>query len=252
MPDNHNRALAGKVAVVTGASRNIGRAIALILAGEGAAIVVNAVTNAADAKAVAGEITAAGGRAIHHLADVRDESAVNAMAAAAVEAFGRIDILVNNAAVRRHHPIAELSFAEWREITGIILDGAFLCAKACLPHMRAAGGGAIVNIGGVSAHIGAPDRAHVMAAKAGLVGLTKALAVELAGDGITANCVVPGTIDTVRGGSAGQQANFSHASLVERLGKPEEIAAMVRHLCLPEGGYITGQTIHVSGGRYLG
>lgn len=252
MPDNENRALAGKVAVVTGASRNIGRAIALSLAGEGAAIVVNAVTSAADAKAVAGEITGAGGRAIHHLADVRDESAVNAMMDAAVEAFGRIDILVNNAAVRRHHPIAELSFAEWREITGIILDGAFLCAKACLPHMRAAGGGAIVNIGGVSAHIGAPERAHVMAAKAGLVGLTKALAVELAGDGITANCVVPGTIDTVRGGSAGQQANFSHASLVERLGKPEEIAAMVRHLCLPEGGYITGQTIHVSGGRYLG
>ncbi len=252
MPDNENRALAGKVAVVTGASRNIGRAIALSLAGEGAAIVVNAVTNAADAKAVAGEITGAGGRAIHHLADVRDESAVNAMIDAAVEAFGRIDILVNNAAVRRHHPIADLSFAEWREITGIILDGAFLCAKACLPHMRAAGGGAIVNIGGVSAHIGAPERAHVMTAKAGLVGLTKALAVELAGDGITANCVVPGTIDTVRGGSAGQQANFSHASLVERLGKPEEIAAMVRHLCLPEGGYITGQTIHVSGGRYLG
>ncbi len=252
MPDNENRALAGKVAVVTGASRNIGRAIALSLAGEGAAVVVNAVTSAADAEAVAGEITGAGGRAIHHLADVRDESAVNAMMDAAVEAFGRIDILVNNAAVRRHHPIAELSFAEWREITGIILDGAFLCAKACLPHMRAAGGGAIVNIGGVSAHIGAPERAHVMAAKAGLVGLTKALAVELAGDGITANCVVPGTIDTVRGGSAGQQANFSHASLVERLGKPEEIAAMVRHLCLPEGGYITGQTIHVSGGRYLG
>ncbi len=252
MPDNENRALDGKVAVVTGASRNNGRAIALSHAGEGAAIVVNAVTNAADAKAVAGEITGAGGRAIHHLADVRDESAVNAMMDAAVAAFGRIDILVNNAAVRRHHPISELSFAEWREITGIILDGAFLCTKACLPHMRAAGGGAIVNIGGVSAHIGAPDRANVIDAKAGLVGLTKALAVELAGEGITANCVVPGTIDTVRGGSAGPQANFSHASLVERLGKPEEIAAMVRHLCLPEGGYITGQTIHVSGGRYLG
>ena len=251
MPDNHNRALAGKVAVVTGASRNIGRAIALALAGEGAAVVVNAVTGAAEAKAVAEEIIAAGGRAFDHLADVRDESAVNAMVEAAVEAFGSIDILVNNAAVRREKPIGELTFAEWREITGVILDGAFLCAKACVPHMIAAGGGAIVNIGGVAAHRGVKNRVHVIAAKAGIVGLTKALAAELAEHGITANCVAPGLIDTARGATAGKQASFSEAPLIGRLGRPEEIAAMVRYLCLPDARYMTGQTIHVSGGLYL-
>ena len=251
MPDNHNRALAGKVAVVTGGSRNIGRAIALSLAGEGAAVVVGAGSDAEAARSVADEIAAAGGRGIAHLADVTEEAAVNGLADAAVEAFGRIDILVNNAALRRQQPFVEMTLAQWREITAVVLDGAFLCARACVPHIIAAGGGAIVNIGGISAHVGARNRAHVMAAKAGLIGLTKALALELAEHGITANCVVPGTIDTVRGASAGKRPAFVSTSLIDRLGRPQEIAAMVRHLCLPEARYITGQTIHVSGGRYL-
>ncbi len=251
MPDNHNRPLANKVAVVTGGGRNIGREIVLALARDGAAVVVGAHSDADAARAVAEEAAAAGGRGLALLADVTDEAAVKGLADAAVDAFGRIDILVNNAALRRQVPLVEMSLAEWREVVGVILDGSFLCARACVPHMIAAGGGAIVNLGGVAAHVGVKNRAHVISAKAGLVGLTKALAVELAEHGITANCVVPGTIDTARGASAGKTPSFRVSSLIDRLGRPEEIAAMVHYLCSPAARYITGQTLHVSGGRYL-
>ncbi len=123
-------ALAGKVAVVTGAARNIGREIALALGGEGAAVLVNALGDGRAAETVAGEVTAAGGRGLAHLADVTDEAAVNGMADAAVQAFGRIDILVCNAGIRRQHPFTEVSFAEWRDVLAVSLDAAFLCAKA--------------------------------------------------------------------------------------------------------------------------
>ncbi|MCH7888780.1 MAG: SDR family oxidoreductase [Proteobacteria bacterium] len=252
-PNAGQKVLAGKVAVVTGAARNIGRAIALALAGDGAAVVVGARSDGEAARAVADEVTALGGRGLAHLADVSDEAAVNGLADAAIEAFGRIDILVNNASIRRQQPFEAMTYAQWREITGVNLDGPFLCAKACVPHMLAVGGGAIVNIGGVAGHAGAINRAHVVAAKAGLVGLTKALAVEFAAHGITVNCVVPGLIDTVRGATAESPDPHpgGQRSLIDRLGRPEEIAAMVHHLCLPGAAYVTGQTIHVNGGRYL-
>ena len=251
MPNDVDRPLAGKVAVVTGGGRNIGREIVLALARDGAAVVVGAGSDADAARAVAEEATAAGGRGLAHLADVTDEAAVKGLADAAIDAFGRIDILVNNAALRRQVPLVEMTLAEWREIMGVILDGSFLCARACVPHMIAAGGGAIVNLGGIAAHVGVKNRAHVISAKAGLIGLTKALAVELAEHGITANCVVPGTIDTARGASAGKTPSFRASSLIDRLGRPEEIAAMVHYLCSPAARYITGQTLHVSGGRFL-
>jgi NAD(P)-dependent dehydrogenase (short-subunit alcohol dehydrogenase family) len=130
--------------------------------------------------------------------DVADATAVQAMADAAVKQFDRIDILVNNAALRREKSFAELSYAEWREILDVTLDGAFHCTKACLPALRKSGAGTIVNIGGLSAHTGAKDRAHVVTAKAGLIGFTRALAHDLAADGITVNCVVPGLIGTPR------------------------------------------------------
>ena len=190
--------LAGKVAIVTGAGRNIGRAIALTLAEGGASIVVNARSNRAEADAVAREIEAAGGKALVHIGDVADAVAVQAMADAAVKQFGRIDILVNNAALRREKPFAEMSYAAWREILDVTLDGTFLCVKACLPALRKSGAGTIVNIGGLSAHTGAKNRAHVVTAKAGIIGLTRALAHDLADDGITVNCVVPGLIGTPR------------------------------------------------------
>src|SRR5688500_5166371 len=245
--------LSGKVALVTGAARRIGRATALALAARGAAVVVNTRSSEAEAAAVAAEITQAGGRAIHHLADITDEGAVAAMAERALKAFGRIDILVNNAADRRHVPFTDMTLAEWRHILGIILDGAFLCSRAVLPWMVANRQGTIVNIGGLTAHTGAYNRAHVSTAKAGLVGLTKALAVEFAGQGVTVNCVVPGKIGGGRAASAAKGASIPGPGepLVGRHGTAEEVAALILALSLPTGRFITGQTIHISGGLYL-
>ncbi len=245
--------LSGKVAIVTGAGRNIGRRIALDLAADGAAVVVNGRRDRAAIEAVAGEIEAAGGRAIACLADVADESAVAAMVAAAVDRFGRIDILVSNAGLRRQTPLLEMSHAEWREILSVALDGAFLLAKAVVPHMIAAGGGAIVALSGVSHHVGTKNRVHVAASKAGLEGLMRALAMELAEHRITVNTVAPGSIDTERGASAGARPSSLGGAGVPlgRMGDVGDISAMVRHLCRPEGAYVTGQTIHVNGGIFL-
>jgi 3-oxoacyl-[acyl-carrier protein] reductase len=248
-----NNELTGKVAIVTGAGRNIGRAIALALADGGASVVVNARSNSAEAEAVAREIKSSGGKALVHIGDVADATAVRAMADAAVKQFGRIDILVNNAALRREKPFAEMDYAEWREILDVTLDGAFHCAKACLPALRKSGAGTIVNIGGLSAHTGARDRAHVVTAKAGIIGFTRALAHDLAEDGITVNCVVPGLIGTPRPKGKPEPAHhLTHQTISGERGRPEEVAATVRFLCGPGARYINGQAIHANGGAYLG
>jgi 3-oxoacyl-[acyl-carrier protein] reductase len=245
--------LKDKVAVVTGAGRNIGRMIALALAEGGAAVVVNARSNRAEAESVVREIEQRGGRALAAVADVTDAGAVETMIAAATARFGRIDILVNNAAVRKETPLETMKASEWREILGVILDGAFNCVKSCLPHLKKSNAGAIVNIGGLSAHTGAKHRAHVVTAKAGIVGLTRALAHDLAADRVTVNCVAPGLIDTARNpGTREPQHHQSRNTLVGRLGVPEDIAAAVRFLAGPGARYITGQTLHVNGGAYLG
>src|SRR5216684_3134475 len=230
--------LTGKVAIVTGAGRNIGRAIALALAEGGASIMVNSRSNRAEADAVAREIEFLGGKA---------------MADAALNHFGRIDILVNNAALRREKPFAEMSYSEWREILDVTLDGAFHCTKACLPALRKSGAGTIVNIGGLSAHTGAKNRAHVVTAKAGIIGFTRALAHDLASDGITVNCVVPGLIGTPRPKDKPEPAHhLTHRTITGERGRPEDVAATVRFLCGPGGRYINGQAIHANGGAYLG
>ena len=245
--------LAGKVAIVTGAGRNIGRAIALTLAEGGAAVVVNARSNRAEVDAVVREIESSGGRALAHIGDVADAKAVQAMADAASKKFGRIDILVNNAALRREKPFAEMDYAAWREILDVTLDGAFHCVKACLPALRHSGAGTIVNIGGLSAHTGAANRAHVVTAKAGIVGFTRALAHDLAADGITVNCVVPGLIGTPRPKDKPEPAHHAiHGTISGKKGSPEDVAAMVRFLCSPAARYINGQAIHANGGAYLG
>jgi len=243
--------LTGRVAIVSGSGRNIGRAIALVLAEAGAAVVVNARTRRAEAEAVAREIEGRGGRALVQLADVADAAAVERMVKAAAERFGRIDILVNNAALRRETPLEKMNFVEWREIIGSVLDGAFNCTKACLPHLKKSGAGVVVNIGGLSAHTGAKHRLHVVTAKAGLVGFTRALAKDLAGDDVTVNLVSPGLIETPRTG-AEPQHHQTHATLSGRRGAPADVAAMVRFLAGPGARYITGQTIHVNGGAFLG
>jgi 3-oxoacyl-[acyl-carrier protein] reductase len=186
------------------------------------------------------------------MADVTDEAAVNAMLASTMNAYGRLDIVVNNAAVRDARPIDEIDFAAWKRITGIILDGAFLVTKASLAGLRASGAGAIVNIGGMSGHSGTSGRPHVIAAKLGLVGLTRALAHDLAPDKITVNCVVPGLIGTKRGASAGGKSPHLRQTLVGHLGAPEDVAGVVRFLAGPGARFITGQDWHVNGGAYLG
>lgn len=242
--------LAGKVALVTGGARNIGRAIARSLAAGGASVMVNAKTSRAEAEKTVEMI---GSRGALQIADVTKPEDVQRLIDATVKRFGRIDFLVNNAAVRYETAFADMSYDEWRSVLSIVLDGAFLCSKAVLPHLIKAGGGTIVNIGGQTGHKGAAERAHVITAKAGLAGMTKALAMDLAPHKITVNCVVPGTIESQRGlpGVPDRPAHRLTVPPIGRRGEPEEVAAMVRMLCGPDARYITGQAIHVNGGGYL-
>ncbi len=248
-----DKELEGRVAIVTGAGRNIGRGIALALGAGGAAVVINARSNLKEAQTVAREIERTGGKALAVIADVADPEAVQKMVAAAVERFGRIDILVNNAAVRAEQPLEQMSLKDWRAVTAIILDGAFNCVKICLPYLKQSGAGVIVNIGGLSAHTGAKRRPHVVTAKAGLIGFTRALAHELGDDKIRTNMVSPGLMAIPRQPGALQPQHESLVqSLVGRRGVADDIAAAVRFLCGPGASYITGQNILVNGGTFLG
>jgi 3-oxoacyl-[acyl-carrier protein] reductase len=240
-----NEELQGRVALVTGSGRNIGRAIALALADAGASVVVNARRSSGEIEKVKAEIEASGGQASAHLADVSDEAAVRRMVDTALAKFGRLDILVNCAASRAVEPIEGIDAKRWREVTGVILDGAWFCARACLDALKKSDAGSIVNIGGLSAHTGATGRPHVIAAKEGLVGLTRALAHDLAPHNITVNCVVPGLIETVRSSAS---AVAHKESPLGRRGKPEEVASAVRFLAGPGARYVTGTVLHVSGG----
>ena len=249
-----DKALAGKVAIITGSGKNIGRAIAQRLAADGAAVVINGRGDRAIIEATAKEIAEAGGRAMPYLADISKPDAVAAMVEAAVREFGGVDIAVGNAGLRRQTPFLQMNLEEWREILSVALDGAFILAKAVVPEMIKRGGGAFVGLSGISHHAGASGRVHVNASKAGLEGFLRGLAMELAPHGITANAVAPGSIDTVRGPSAGGPGGRSYSGNIPlgRQGRPEEIAAMVRFLVGPEGRYITGQTIHINGGLFFG
>lgn len=242
-----------RVALVTGAGRNIGREIALSLAGEGIAVVVNVRSSRDEAEAVVQEITAGGGEAMACLADVTDRSAVDAMVAQVRERYGRLDIVVNNAAIRDEAAFEATTYAAWRHGLQVCLDGAFHCCQAALPLLREGVDACIVNIGGLTAHTGASHRVQVVTAKAGLVGLTRALATELSPQGITVNCVSPGLIDTQREpAAAAPQHHAVRRTLVGRRGTPQEVADAVRWLTGPTARYMTGQVMHVNGGAYLG
>jgi 3-oxoacyl-[acyl-carrier protein] reductase len=242
---------AGKVALVTGAGKNIGRTIALDLAANGASLVVNGRSDRGAVDGVVAEINAAGGQAIGCMADVADPVQVQAMIETAVAAFGGLDILVSNAGLRRQTAFLEMSLAEWREILSVALDGAFILCRAAVPHMLGRGGGGIVALSGISTHVGTPQRCHVSASKAGLEGLMRALAIELAPMGITCNTVAPGAVDTVRGASAGAVPATRLDIPLGRKAAMEEISAAVRFLASADGRFITGQTLHVNGGAFL-
>ena len=246
--------LKGKVALVTGAGRNIGRAIALALADAGAKVAVNVRASRDEGQTVADEIVACGGDALLVAADVTARADVDAMIAAIAKRFGRLDILVNNAAVRRELAFADLPYADWRAAQAVCVDGAFHCTQAALPLLRVSGAGSVINIGGLTAHTGASKRAHVVTAKAALGGLTRALAHELAEFGITVNCVSPGMMDTVRKAASatpGPAHHAGHHALLGRRGRPDEIGSAVVWLAGPGGRFITGQTLHINGGAYL-
>jgi 3-oxoacyl-[acyl-carrier protein] reductase len=247
-----NAQLEGRVALVTGAGRNIGRAIALALAAAGARIAVNVRANRSEGQGVVDEIAARGGDALLVVADVAHRDQVDAMIAAIGRRFGRLDVVVNNAAIRNEVAFADLSYEDWRATQAVCVDGAFHCTQAALPLLRTSGAGAVVNIGGLTAHTGAAKRAHVVTAKAAIVGLTRALAYELAEFGVTVNCVAPGLVDTRREPSGAPTHHATQKTLLGRHGQPAEIASAVVWLAGPGARFTTGQTLHVNGGAYLG
>src|SRR5947208_4332333 len=223
-------ALQGRVALVTGAGKNIGRPIALRLAGDGATVLVNGRSDRDAVDSVVREISEAGGKAWAAMGDVSDPAVAPRLAGQA-EKLGGVDILVSNAGLRRQTSFLDMSFAEWREIMSVALDGAFLLGKAFIPQMVAKGqGGAFVAMSGISTHVGTPNRCHVSASKSGLEGLMRALAVELAPHKITCNALSPGAIDTARGAAAVGPAPANRLNRpipLKRFGTVEEIAAMV-------------------------
>ncbi len=244
----NEREFEGRVALITGSARNLGRAMGEALAGAGAAVVINSRASRNEIDATVAAINAAGGKAMAYLADITDGAAVKHMVQAAVEKYGRLDILINNAVTHSPKFFQELSFEDWRHVTSVVLDGAFHCTQACIPHMIRGGGGSIVNMGGLFGHMPHPQRSATSAAKAGLAGLTRGLALELAPHNINVNYVSPGPAHTVR--ETPFQFDMKRIPM-GRFAEPSEIVAVVTLLCSTNGRYITGQTIHVNGGLYM-
>lgn len=240
----------GKTAFVTGAGRNIGRAIALELAERGCNVAVNGRANRAACEETAELVRKKGGEALVAMGDVGDGAVVRQIAEAALGRFGRIDIVVNNAAIRPQKPFLELTDEDWRRVLDVDLNSAFYACRAFLPGMAAAGWGRIVNVTGMNAIHGYSGRAPVSVAKHGLWGLTKALAKEFGPKGVTVNAVSPGPIRTRHDDPATERHIASMLPQVPlgRLGEPEDIAALCGFLCSAEGGFVNGQMIASNGG----
>ncbi|MDK9708790.1 MAG: 3-oxoacyl-[acyl-carrier-protein] reductase [Desulforhopalus sp.] len=245
--------LVGKVAVVTGGSRGIGRAICLRLAAMGALVYVNYVSRSAAAEETAALIRQAGGRAEIIAFDVADGAAVQDAFKKVISEAGSIDILINNAGITRDGLMARMKEADWDAVLDTNLKGAFSCAKAASREMMKKKWGRIVNISSVSGFAGNPGQVNYSAAKAGLIGLTKAMAREYASRNITVNSVAPGYIATemTEQLSADIQEQIKKEIPLASLGSPEDVAGAVAYLVSEDGRYVTGQTLHVNGGMYM-
>jgi NAD(P)-dependent dehydrogenase (short-subunit alcohol dehydrogenase family) len=253
--------LAGRTAFVTGASRNIGRSIALAFAAEGADLVLNTRVNREELEAVATECRKAGVRVVPVLGDIADAAAVEAMVKQGLAELGAIDVLICNAAIRPHTSVTETSLEDWHRVIGVNLHSAFYLARAVVPGMKERRRGSIIAIGGQSSLTGRPNTAAVTAAKTGLLGFVRALAAELGPFGIRANMVIPGTMDTerryaewypeFRQAPPGAPEQLKQIPL-GRLGRPEEIADACLFLASDASAYITGGEIRVMGGRVIG
>src|SRR3989475_5154407 len=253
--------LKGKPALITGASRNIGRAVALAFAAEGADLVLNTRVNGEELEAVAAECRKAGVRVVGALADIADAAAVESMVRRGLAELCAIDVLVCNAAIRPHTPITETSLEDWHRVMAVDLHSAFYLARAGVPGMKERRRGSIIALGGQSAITGRPNTSAVTAAKSGLLGLIRALAAELGPFGIRANMVIPGFIDTERR-YAEWYPEFKETPRdapehlkeipLRRLGRPEDIADACVFLASDASSYVTGDTIRVMGGRVIG
>lgn len=244
--------LAGKVAIVTGASRGIGRAIALRLAREGADLVVTA-TTIETARNTAAEIEALGRKALALAVDVADSASVDAMFVSVIEAFGKVDILVNNAGITKDGLLLRMKDADWDSVIDVNLKGAFNCIREAAKLMAKARSGRIVNISSVVGEMGNAGQINYCASKAGMIGLTKSAARELAKRGITVNAVTPGFIETdmTAGLSEKVREGLLQQIPMERLGTPDDVANAVLFLVSPMGDYITGHVLSVNGGMYM-
>ncbi len=242
--------LRGQVAIITGGARGIGRATTIELAQAGARVLINYQRSAGAAEALAAEIVAAGGDAFAYQADVADEQAVTGMVQAVLDRWGKIDILVNNAGITADAPLARLRPEQWQHVIETDLTSVFLCCRAVIPAMQRAGYGRIVSVSSLAALAGNVGQTNYAAAKAGIIGLSRSLAREVARDGITVNVVAPGYIETdmVETVPEALRAWALQAIAIGRFGRPEEVAAAIRFLVSPYASYITGHVLTIDGG----
>ncbi len=242
--------LRGQVAIITGGARGIGRATTIELAQAGARVLINYQRSAGAAEALAAEIVAAGGDAFAYQADVADEQAVTGMVQAVLDRWGKIDILVNNAGITADAPLARLRPEQWQHVIETDLTSVFLCCRAVIPAMQRAGYGRIVSVSSLAALAGNVGQTNYAAAKAGIIGLSRSLAREVARDGITVNVVAPGYIETdmVETVPEALRAWALQAIAIGRFGRPEEVSAAIRFLVSPRASYITGHVLTIDGG----